>query len=48
MAFVLVATAAELPPSVGTTSGELAAKASNGAGRLDPTRLTAAVVILIV
>ena len=39
MTLVLMATAAEVPPSVGTTSCELAAKASDGAERNDPARL---------
>ena len=48
MPLVLMATAAEVPPSMGTTSGEFAAKASDGAERLYPTRLTTTVVILVI
>ena len=48
MTLVLMATAAEVPPSMGTTSGELAAKASDGAERLDPTRLATAVMVLVI
>ena len=48
MALVLMATAAEVPPSVGTTSCKLAAKASDRAERLDPARLTATVMILVI
>ena len=48
MTFVLMATAAEVPPRVGTTSGELPTKASDGAERLDPARLATAVVILVI
>ena len=48
MTLVLMATAAEVPPSVGTTSCELAAKASDGAKRNDPARLTTTVMILVI
>ena len=48
MTLVLMATAAEVPPSMGTTSGKFAAKASDGAERLDPTRLTTTVMILVI
>ena len=48
MPLILMATAAEVPPSMGTTSGEFATKASDGAERLYPARLTTAVVILVI